>query len=470
MGVLVGGAFLVQFALLLGASNTVIGLIAAIGPLTQILQIPAIYLVDGTGRRKAMTVFPAGAGRLFLLLVAGVPWLVPAPWRIPCLLVGLFMYFGLGAAAGCAWNSWMRDLVPQAIMGSYFSKRLSVATAIGAGASVLAGLAVDRYKDAGPEAIGVYSLVFLVGIGFGLVGLLFLALTPEPRMLPSKSKGLLGVLAEPFRDQNFRRLLLFLASWNFSINLAAPFFTVYLLRNLGLSMAWVIGLSVLSQAVNVVFFRVWGRLTDRYTNKPILGVSGFLFVLSIAVWPFTTMPERYVLSIPLVVLIHVLAGISTAGVAISGGNIALKLAPYGRATSYLAVNGLVCGLAATVAPILAGFGADWLQNQQFRLTLSWLSGGSAYNLPAVNLEGLDFLFVIAVILGLQSLHLLFAVHEVGEVEENLFVGQLVSEMRQRIKTVSSVAGLRNLTAFPYHRLKDMLKPRPAAPPPPAASA
>jgi hypothetical protein len=46
MGVFTGGAFLVAFALLLGASNKVIGLLAAIGPATQILQIPAIYLVD----------------------------------------------------------------------------------------------------------------------------------------------------------------------------------------------------------------------------------------------------------------------------------------------------------------------------------------------------------------------------------------------------------------------------------------
>ena len=117
MGVLIGGAFLVQYALLLGASNTVIGLLAAIGPLTQILQIPAIFLIDRSRRRKAMTIIPAGLGRLFLLLVAALPWLAPPPIRIAVLLAGLFMYFGLGAVAGCAWNSWMRDLVPQKIMG-----------------------------------------------------------------------------------------------------------------------------------------------------------------------------------------------------------------------------------------------------------------------------------------------------------------------------------------------------------------
>ena len=40
-----GGAFLAAMALALGASNYVIGLLAAIGPVSQILQIPAMFLV-----------------------------------------------------------------------------------------------------------------------------------------------------------------------------------------------------------------------------------------------------------------------------------------------------------------------------------------------------------------------------------------------------------------------------------------
>jgi hypothetical protein len=30
----------------------------------------------------------------------------------------------------------------------------------------------------------------------------------------------------PFRNQNFRRLMVFLSSWNFAANLATPFFAV----------------------------------------------------------------------------------------------------------------------------------------------------------------------------------------------------------------------------------------------------
>jgi hypothetical protein len=46
MGIFTGGAFLVAFALLLGASNFAIGLIATLGPMAQLLQIPTIMLVE----------------------------------------------------------------------------------------------------------------------------------------------------------------------------------------------------------------------------------------------------------------------------------------------------------------------------------------------------------------------------------------------------------------------------------------
>jgi len=82
MAVLAGGAFLVALALELGASNRVIGLIAAIGPLTQVAQIPAIALIDWVRSRRALVVLPAVVGRGMFIGVAALPWLAPEGWRL----------------------------------------------------------------------------------------------------------------------------------------------------------------------------------------------------------------------------------------------------------------------------------------------------------------------------------------------------------------------------------------------------
>ncbi|MBM3290181.1 MAG: MFS transporter, partial [Candidatus Hydrogenedentes bacterium] len=311
MAVLTTGAFLVGFALALGASNVVVGVIAAAGPLAQILQLPSILLIERYRKRKLLTLYAAAVSRVTWLFIAAVPWTVPRDYWIPSFVVLLLVHFATGNLAGCAWNSWVRDLVPTPVFGTFFAKRLALATFIGAVLSVAGAVAVDMGNHRYGSAMGAYAGIFVVAAVSSAVSLVFVARMPEPAMPMQHGASIRDILRQPLQDMKFRAVLIFLAWWNFAVNFAAPFFAVYMLRKLDLSMVWVIGLSVLSQLVNVVFFRVWGRLADRYSNKSVLTVSGPLFIVSFLIWPFTTMPDAYFLTVPLLIAIHVLAGIST---------------------------------------------------------------------------------------------------------------------------------------------------------------
>ncbi len=150
---------------------------------------------------------------------------------------------------------------------------------------------------------------------------------------------------------------------------------------------------------------------------------------------------------------------STAGVTLAASNIALKAAPPGKATAFLATNALVSGMAATVAPILGGFAADGFAGRRLSLVLNWgtdAEPAEVLSLPAFDLQGLDFLFVISFVFGLYALHRLLGVREEGEVEEKVVVTELYAEVRKAVKSVSNVAGLRHLTYFPYAKLRDLL--------------
>ncbi|MFQ6114951.1 MAG: hypothetical protein ACE5NG_12865, partial [bacterium] len=67
MATLTGGVFLVAFALKLGASNTTIGLLAAIPPLAQLIKIPSIYVVEKIRNRRAITVYASASSKIFCL-------------------------------------------------------------------------------------------------------------------------------------------------------------------------------------------------------------------------------------------------------------------------------------------------------------------------------------------------------------------------------------------------------------------
>jgi MFS family permease len=110
---LTGGVFLVAFALKLGASNLVIGLLAAIPLLAQLIPIPAIYLIEKYRVRRAICTYATALSRVFWLLIALIPFLLSIEAGLTFLIIALLLYAVFGAVGSSSWNSWMRDIVPQ---------------------------------------------------------------------------------------------------------------------------------------------------------------------------------------------------------------------------------------------------------------------------------------------------------------------------------------------------------------------
>jgi len=334
---------------------------------------------------------------------------------------------------------------------------MRIATGVGIALSLGAAAYLDLWKKLLPNyEIQGYSVLFLLGFAAGALGVYFLARTPEKRMpIPQQSPGILKLLTQPFKDENFRKLIAFMCSWNFAVNLAGPFFMVYMLRRLGLSMSFIIGLSIVSQVLNFTFLKIWGKFTDSFSNKSVLAICGPLFILSILAWTFTTMPEKHFLTVPLLVVIHIVMGLSSAGVSLASGNIGLKLAPQGQATAYLAANTIVNSVAAGIAPILGGKFADFFANRELAWTLKYTTPAREFTLPTLNLQQWDFFFALAFVIGLYSLHRLAMVKEEGEVEEKVVMNELFAEVSGQVRNMSSVEGLRQMVSFPFSIVRNL---------------
>jgi MFS family permease len=195
-------------------------------------------------------------------------------------------------------------------------------------------------------------------------------------------------------------LIIFLASWNFAVNLAAPFFTVYLLKTLGYPMTTILALTIASQLSNLAALGLWGALIDRFSNKAVLGMAAPLFLGCMLAWTFTGLAWTQPIALYLLAAIHVLMGVSTSGVGLASGNIAMKLSPLGQATAYLAANSVITASCAAVAPIIGGLFADY-----------FAGGPQDVTLQVLTFHAWTFFFAIACVLGLYSLHRLTLVDE-----------------------------------------------------------
>jgi MFS family permease len=259
---------------------------------------------------------------------------------------------------------------------------------------------------------------------------------------------MLPLLVEPFRHRNFRRLMAFLASWNFAANLASPFFAVYMLKSLGYPLRTVIVLSTASQLSNIAAIGLWGSLSDRFSNKAVLRFAAPLFLLCTLAWSFTGLEWAKPMTFYLLLAIHVLMGIAIAGVTLATGNIAMKLSPAGQATSFLAASGVVSASCAAVAPIVGGLCADFFATHELTLAFTWRGGLKDVTVQVLNFHSWTFFFGIAFVLGLLALHQLSFIEESAGTSSRLMMRDIMLEARRSLRGLSSVAGLLRIARVP----------------------
>lgn len=450
---LTSGVILTAFALHLGASNLWVGVLASAPFLTQLLQVPAILLVERLRTRKRIAVLTSIAGRLMLPIMAACAFF-SGPGALLVFLLALYILCGLSAFGACAWNAWLRDLAPENRLGNVFARR----TAWSSGISLVAGLAAAFILEQTPEGSQARSLAFagmlVAGCLSGLVSARIVSRMPEPVMPPPGERlSLKELLRAPLSDQNFVRLMVFVTSWQFAVNFATPFFTVFIVRKLGFDVSLVMVLSALSQLANLLALRSWGRLSDRFSNKSVLLVAAPAYIFGIVAMIVASQTDSRSFVIAWLGALHLLMGASVAGVTLASTNIALKLSPKGSATAYVATNALATATAAGLAPIIGGMMADFFAQRKLELLVRWSSPDGRVVFP-LGLSHWDFYFLISGIIGLYAVHRLSLVREAGEIERADMIGEVMAETRRTMRNISSVAGLRAATELPVSLIRE----------------
>ncbi len=437
---LTAGPILISFALRFGANFFIIGLLGAIPTLCNFFQIPTIFLIEKIRNRRKISVYFLILYRFCTLALALIPLLFSFELSLIFFVLFLTLQSIFASIGHTAWNFWMHDLIPQKILGKFYSRRILLSSITGLITSLFAGIFIDIWKVNFPHIEDLsYSILYFLGFVFGMISVYYISKIFEPTMIMLEMKPKLPqLLSEPYKDKNYRNLLIFLFLWYFTVGFTVPFFTVYMLEKLQLSLTLVIFFIAISQILNLTFLKLWGDMSDRFSNKSVLRISCPLFLCCISAWVFTSLPGPYWFTIPLLLLIHIFTGISLAGTTLSLSNISLKLAPKGKANWYLAVTTLFSSIPLGIAPILGGLCANYFELSEFYWTFGWNAPNSSGTIQILNLQGMDFFFIIAILIGILAIHRLTLVKEVGEVENKLMKDELLLVIRKSLRVLSRI--------------------------------
>lgn len=451
-----GGAFITAMAIHLGASNFQIGLMASLPILTNVFQLLSIWLVQRYNNRRAVAVISSFLGRFPMLFAGFLPFIFSTAVGLKLLLAILFIHYFFGSIAGASWNAWVKDLIPEKRLGSFFSNRTKLITILSAVLGLLISFSIDYIRANYTEYLTLtYYGIFVTGGLMGLLGVYWLAKAPEPTPIPVQ-ENVFSQFRKPLQDKNFKNLLIFNAAWAFSLNMAVPFFTVFLMKTMGLPLSYVIGLTILAQVSNISTIKTLGKYTDRFSNKTIIKICAPVYIVCILAWMYAAVPDNKIYGIIILALISTVSGTATGGINLALNNIGMKLAPRREAMAYMSSLNMVVAFFSAISPIIAGLLADGLSTQELVWNLQVKSADGIRTLEVINLHGWGFLFVIGGLMAAASLKLLTKVKEKGEVQKDRVLLYMSIRFQKQVKKNSNTIYHRGLVQ-PMQKAQTMLR-------------
>lgn len=141
-------------------------------------------------------------------------------------------------------------------------------------------------------------------------------------------------------------------------------------------------------------------------------------------------------------------GLAMAGITLAIGNISVKLSPSERADTYVTSLSLVDAVVAAASPMTAGTVASFAAEREIALSLVLSDGSRRLTVPTFSLRGLDFLFVIAFLVGRYAMHRPAFVQEEGSVGEGVVLEELREHIMEDMRAVASFATFRQVVSLP----------------------
>ncbi len=334
-------------ALFLGATVLQVGLVTALpnllAALSQFFSVRIIYWVGGRVKLLVRSVFSQAS---LILCIALLPMLEIAN-RVELLLIFLVLAAICGGLAGPAWGSLMSDYVPARKRGQYFGWRSRTVGAVTVGSIVASGLLLNFFQEI---SYGTgFSIIFSCAAAARYVSAYFLSRMDEPphRKDPASDFTFMMFLRR-FRESNFLKFVVFSGCLTFATFLAAPFFAVFMLRDLQLSYLTYMALQVGASLAALVALPLWGKHADWVGNVRVLRLSSFLAALIPMFWLFSH-------NAAYLMLVQMLSGFAWSGVTLSAGNFIYDAVTPQKRVRCIAYFNVINGVALFLGSSLGGY-------------------------------------------------------------------------------------------------------------------
>ena len=385
---------MVLYAKTLGASATVLGIIAGMMPLLVIFQIPAASYIPRLGFKKFVY---AGWGTrvMFIFAMALVPvtgFFLKGETRLALMLMLLFGFNLSRGISSCAWLPWITALVPGPLRGKYLARDQAVQNL----ASFFTFLIAAGCLAGNPRS-WQFAVLFAFSAINGAVSLTFLKRIPDADM-PEEiraSKGRVPWL-EMLRFAPFRKLLRALVAYSVAYGGMTAFTVAFLKTETGMSEGMILLVNSVSFLGGLGSLWFLGSRLDHLGSKPVLTFCFSAWVAVLAGWIMLSggvFPAR----LSVVLLLQFMMGLLAALIQMANTRLAMAIIPVMGRNHFFAIYSTLGNVTLGLAPIAWGLLIDAIGHH----STNWL--GITWNRYTVFFAAAAFSFTITLALA-RRLH------------------------------------------------------------------
>jgi MFS family permease len=348
------GAPVIVYAKSIGASSTVLGIIASFTPLMTVFQLPAAQFLGRYGYRQ-FVLMGWSMRTVFIFLMSAVPVMVflDNTSKLAVILASLFVFNLLRGISSAAWMPWITAIIPEETRGRFLS-----VDQLFMHAGSLGALMASAFVMTGRVDPWEYSLVFLLSATGATLSLVFIKKIPDAGATESVVRSSQRV---PWRQiisyPPFRELLVFNVIFMAVIG-SLGVFTVEYLREFpkfGVSLVlYLSGVSFIGALVSLPFV---GRLVDDAGSKPVITGALGLFSVVILGW-FLVAAGILPCSMWVIGGLNFLAGVAGANFNLANVRIIMATMPEMGRNHFFALFTVITSLGLGAAPIIWGISLD----------------------------------------------------------------------------------------------------------------
>lgn len=347
---IVAGTPMMLYFTSLGATATILGIVAAQASLMNLLQIPAASFVERSGYRSF--VLKGWSTRtFFIMLIAAVVLLLDGMDRVTRMCMILFLLFCYQFSRGisvCAVLPWFTQLVPEKLRGKWISTDQTCINITVLSMAAYCMWYLDHYSQ--PWHFG---FLFLVSGVAGFLSLWFLRRIPDvPVPEESKSKG-----PVPWKEiimyRPFRKLLIFNFIVHSAFGVQGVFYLKFLKDLHGASDSYVLLLNVVPGLAVVLTLWTLGQMIDRVGNKPYLYTACTIIALHYTGWGLVAagiLPLAWEVMAP----IQILGGVGGALFGVANIRLAMGVIPPMGRSHFFAILSSLQNLTVAIMPLIWG--------------------------------------------------------------------------------------------------------------------